>query len=302
MSLDISSTEVKEVCPLKEKECRWHFLYHSAYRSYNLPIYECKTCKLQTIFPKPEQNLEELYSENYYLGKAEYTYKDERTTEKYDAYVWDARIKNIQKFQKSGNFLDVGCAFGGFLNRARLFGFKPYGIEISTYAFEYAKKRGLEVVQGNFLEAVKHFPDRFFQVVTLIEVIEHLPEPNQVFNELSRILSEGGLLVLQTANFEGWQAIKEGKNYHYYLPGHLYYYSESNLKSILKARGFTKFISYLGVDFPLLAKLKKSRGSFQTWKDYLKWGKIISYHLKSLIFPGSTSSMVLYAFKGEKLE
>lgn len=299
MSLDISSQEIKESCPLKKENCRWHFLYHSDYRSYNLPVYRCESCGIQTLIPKPEQDLEEMYSENYYLGKSEYAYKDERRTEKYDAYVWDARLRNIQRFQKTGNFLDVGCAFGGFLTRAKVFGFQPFGIEVSPYSAGFARERGLEVVQGNFLDSVSKFSDDFFQVITLIEVIEHLPDPDQVFDELTRILAPGGLLILQTANFEGKQAREEGKSYHYYLPGHIYYYSESNLKSILELRKFDKFIPYLGVDFPLLAKLQKSRGSFQSWKDYFRWWRIALYHWKSKLFAGSTSSMVLYAFKGD---
>lgn len=238
-----------------------------------------------------------MYDESYYSGRSEYSYKDERKTEKFDAYVWDARLRNIQRFKKNGNFLDVGCAFGGFLERAKLAGFNPYGIEVSPYSAAYARKRGFPVVQGNFLEAVEEYKDNFFEVITLIEVIEHLPNPSKVFDQLSRILAPGGLLLVQTANFEGKQAILEAENYHYYLPGHIFYYSESNLKDILKKRKFDRFKMYYGVDFPLIAKLKKSRGSFETWKDYLKWWKIAKYHWKSQFFSGSTSSMVLYSFK-----
>ena len=128
-------------------------------------------------------------------------------------------------------------------------------------------------------------------------MIEHLENPIEVFEKLYSQLIPGGLLLIQTANFEGKQAISESKNYHYYLPGHLFYYSKSNLESILKQRGFSKIITYLGVDFPLLAKLLKSRGGFKTLKDYTKWWNISKYHIKSKLFPGSTSSMVIYAIK-----
>lgn len=293
MSLDILGSEIIS-CP-KNIDCKWKYLYNSEFNRYNLPIYECNNCKLQTIHPKDKLNIAEMYTEEYYSGKSEYSYRDERRTEKYDAYVWDARIRNIKKFVPTGNFLDIGCSFGGFLERARVYGYNPYGIEISEYSSDFARKRSIPVYTGNFLDA--DYQNEFFDVITMIEVIEHLEEPRLVFEKLYRYLRKGGVAVLQTANFEGKQAMKEGKNYHYYLPGHLYYYSRSNLIEFLSVAGFRKFKMYYGVDFPLYAKLLKSRGSFKTWLDYKKWIRISLYHWKSQIFRGSTSSMVLYAFK-----
>jgi len=293
--LDIQDNKIID-CPL-DGNCDWEFLYYSTYKNYNLPIYKCTKCNLQTIFPKPEQ-FNSLYNEEYYSGKSDYSYKDERKTELSHSYVWDARLRNIRKFVKTGNFLDVGSSFGGFLERARKFGFRPFGIEISPYSAEFCRKRNIETFQGEFLDSV--YPENFFDVITMIEVIEHLDRPNEVFQKLYSLLKKGGLLVIQTANFEGYQAASAKSSYHYYLPGHLYYYSETNLKKILTKNGFTEYHSYFGVDFPLLAKLKKSRGNFSKLTDYLKWFTIAFYHFKSkLKYKGIrlTSSFVLYALK-----
>ncbi len=286
--------KIDEICP-NCKNSNWTFLYYSTFNNYNLPIYICSTCKIQSIFPKDSQKINEMYNEEYYTGKAEYKYIDERNTEKYDSYVWDARIKNIQKFVKSGKFLDIGSSFGGFLSRAKLAGFEVFGAEVSQYSSNYANSKGILTFNGSYTD--NNYPENFFSVITLVEVIEHLENPMTVFEKLYSQLIPGGLLLIQTANFEGKQAIQESNNYHYYLPGHLYYYSKSNLESILKQKGFSKIISYLGVDFPLSAKLLKSRGGFKSFRDYKKWWNISKYHLKSKFFPGSTSSMVIYAIK-----
>ncbi|MCB1178865.1 MAG: class I SAM-dependent methyltransferase [Leptospiraceae bacterium] len=291
--MDIHGREIID-CPLN-KDCNWQFLYKSEFNSYDLPIHKCNTCKLQAIHPREKINFKEMYSEKYYTGKSEYSYKDERRTEKYDSYVWDARIKNIKKFIKNGNFLDVGCSFGGLLSRAKQAGFNPYGVEVSEFSSEFTRKKGIPVFTGNFIDC--EYEENFFDVITMIEVIEHLENPSKVFDKLYSLVKPGGLVVIQTANFDGLQAKEEGKNYHYYLPGHLYYYSDSNLTNFLKERGFSKFNVYYGVDFPLYAKLLKSRGSFDSIKDYWKWVRIAKYHMKSKLYPKSTSSMVLYAFK-----
>ncbi len=294
--MDFSSQEIiyKE-CPL-DGDCLWEPLYSSTHGNFQLPIQICKTCGFQTQFPRPDQ--ESLYTEEYYTGGQEFSYRDERKTEIYDRYVWFARIRNISRFRSSGNFLDIGCSFGGFLQCAKESGYTPYGVEISPFAAKQAEARGFKVWQGQFLDA--DLPENFFDVITLIEVIEHLENPKLVFDKLGKILKPNGLLLLQTANFDGWQAREAGQSYHYYLPGHVYYYSSDLLRKILANRGFGKLITYLGVDFPLYAKFLKSRGSFSNWKDYWKWFKIAIYHFKSkLSIKGHplTSSMVMYAIK-----
>lgn len=287
---------LKYECP-SQSNCNWKYLFHSTGKFKDLSIYKCDTCSLQALYPRPDQK--NLYTEDYYNGNSEYSYIDERNQKKYFSYVWDSRLSNIQKYVKEGNFLDIGSSFGGFLERAKNFGYNVFGVEISKYASEYANKElGIPTFNGNLFEA--KFPDHFFSVITMIEVIEHIENPKLFFYELTRILKPGGLLLLQTANFEGWQAINEGSNYHYYMPGHVYYYSNSNLKNILTQFGFSRFFSYFGVDFSLLAKLKKSRAGFTRILDYLKWFRISYYHILSKFkkkgYP-LTSSYVLYAFK-----
>ena len=292
--MDIFGEELREHCPL-DKNCNWQFLYNSEYNYYDLPIYKCKNCGLQSIFPKDKYDLRTMYEASYYQGTAAYSYIDERKNEKYESYVWDARLKNILKFKPEGRFLDIGSSFGGFLNRAKNKGYEAYGVEISSYSAKYANERGIPTFKGSILQA--NFPEKSFDIITLIEVIEHLDKPDLVFQKLSSILNDDGLLIIQTANFDGKQAIDEAAKYHYYLPGHLYYYSLSNLQQILIQNGFKKFIPYYGVDFPLMAKLLKSRGSFKSVFEYWKWVRISYFHFKSKFFKGSTSSLVLYAFK-----
>lgn len=286
---------LNEECPL-DHLCDWHPLYKTTGKYFGLSIVECKHCKLQALYPRPDQK--ELYGQDYYQGKADYTYIDERENKKFSSYVWKARVRNIQRFILSGNFLDIGSSFGGFLESARDEGFQIQGVEISEYASRYANEKGIPTFNGSLEDA--KFPNNYFSVITMVEVIEHIENPKFFFQELSRILKPGGLLLLQTANFDGWQAKNEGPKYHYYMPGHVFYYSDTILKKILTNLGFSRFVSYFGVDFPLVAKLQKSRGSFKNWKDYFQWIRISYYHCKSKWkrkgFP-ITSSYVLYAFK-----
>lgn len=98
----------------------------------------------------------------------------------------------------------------------------------------------------------------------------------------------------------GKQAKDLKENYEYYMPGHLSYFTAANLTMLLKTAGFSKIKIYYPVEFSLLPKLLKSRGSFKKFSDYKAWPRISSYHIKSKLHFGNfamTSSMVVYAVK-----
>ena len=110
----------------------------------------------------------------------------------------------------------------------------------------------------------------------------------------------GGILLIQTADMSGLQAVSQRENYHYYLPGHLSYFTKDNLRDCLKNSGFS-MVQYIGgVEFGLMPKLLKSEAGFKKAADYFKWLRIIFYHFLSkitLLNIHFTSSMVILARK-----
>ncbi|MCX7821613.1 MAG: class I SAM-dependent methyltransferase [Brevinematales bacterium] len=273
--------------------------------NFNQPIkiFECENCGF--MFQEVEKNLAyKFYTEDYYSNKQEYSYLDERKKENFSRYVWEKRVKILKNLEKTKvldkNFLDVGCSFGGLLQVAKENGFNPYGIEVSDYSGGYAKKRfGSDKIFIGSVEDID-LPDNFFSVITMVEVVEHIFDPKIALVKLYNSLLEGGIILIQTANMAGLQAKIFGKNYHYYLPGHLSYFTHKNLKKILKDVGFKWVKIYGGVEFGLLPKLLKSRGDFSSFKDYLKWIRISFYHFMSKLRIGGlffTSSMVVIARK-----
>ncbi len=239
-----------------------------------------------------------LYGEGYYRGSAEYSYYDERSAERFSRYVWDARLRIIKKHVSGGNLLDVGAAFGGLMKAAEPF-FTAHGIEPSSYAAAHARDLfGSRLHEGTLMN--NPFPDGYFSCITMIEVLEHIPEPPAALQECSRLLQSGGLLVVQTANMDGLQARHLGKGYAYLMPGHFSYFTRKNLTDCLLRSGFLHVKTFHPVEFGLRAKLLKSRMNFSSPFDYSRWLRIAAYHYLSKIrwrnF-ATTSSMVLYAFK-----
>lgn len=259
----------------------------------------CSSCGFIFMNPRfTDAAMAALYGKDYYSGAAEYSYYDEREAEKYSRYVWDRRCEVLHRFIPGGNLLDVGSSFGGFLKSASKY-YYPHGIEVSSYAGGYSIS---SIGRTIHIGTLKNHPfdSGHFSVITMIELLEHLPDPLFALRECRRLLCDGGLLLIQTANMAGLQARLKGKRYAYYLPGHCSYFTKKNLTDALTACGFSTIKVFHPVEFGLLPKLKKSRHTFASPWDYRKWLRIAAYHYASKIHCGNfavTSSMVIYAFK-----
>lgn len=281
-------------CPLCNSNAT-NNLFSINRNGYTIEISDCNNCSF--IFQNTDSlNNDQLYTEGYYSGESPYSYIDERLNKIYAKYVWDARIHSIHSYIKNGNFLDIGCSFGGLLESAEKY-FIPHGIEISNYSGDWSKKRfGDSIHIGEIFTAP--FPNDYFSVITLIEVIEHIQDPIPFLQKCRQLCKNNALIVIQTADIDAWQAVSSGSDYHYYLPGHFSYFSEKTLTQALNKNGFQIEKVFRPVDFGLLPKLKKARGNFSSILDYRKWFLISWYHLKSFFsFKGKpiTSSMVIYA-------
>lgn len=250
-----------------------------------------------------DETLKSFYTDSYYSGSSSFSYIDERKQEKAAGYVWNARLDTIRKYVTSGNFLDVGCSFGGFLSCAEKKGFIPYGIELSEYSGKYAGERFGKNIHIGTLES-NSFSKSFFSVITMVELIEHLEDPAAALKKCYDLLKPGGMLLIQTADMNGRQAIDAGPEYHYFLPGHLSYFTAESLEKTAREAGFSRCKFFRPVDFGLLPKLRKSRYNFKKFFDYINWFKIAGYHLRGKFTKNGhpvTSSMVMYAFKDEHM-
>ena len=105
---------------------------------------------------------------------------------------------------KSGRFLDIGCGTGGVLAVAKSHGWEAVGLEISDWAVEQARAQGHTVINATLQQA--QFPDNQLDVVSMFDVLEHLPTPVEYLKEVYRILRPGGVLVIETPNIGGFFA------------------------------------------------------------------------------------------------
>src|SRR3972149_3298048 len=215
-------------------------------------IVKCRNCGLLTIdsingpFSTFDFEDQEMRQQRYdqMVSKAEEEGKFDEKILKLEEGVRTLHFKNrkeeIERHMKTGRLLDIGCCRGFFLANFVESGIDYFGIEPRRQICQEAEdKVGKDrIFCGTLKES--NFPDSHFDIVTMINLIEHLPNPRENLIEVNRIMKKGGLLFIETPNAGSIVARLLGKHWHAFLEGeHHYFFTKDTLKRILTDTGFT---------------------------------------------------------------
>jgi 2-polyprenyl-3-methyl-5-hydroxy-6-metoxy-1,4-benzoquinol methylase len=170
-------------------------------------VQQCAVCRF--LFKEPTlkslDSLEEIYQ--YTVEDTEFYFGP--TMKGYDLNSAEIRfnssiLEEIRRWTSSTSdsqrsLLDVGCATGALLDQSRAFGFVPHGVELNPHFAEYARTAfGLPVVAGEL--SLDHFDPEAFDVITMIDLLEHVADPLGLLDAAWHLLKPGGLLVVYTPN------------------------------------------------------------------------------------------------------
>lgn len=143
-----------------------------------------------------------------------------------------------KKVNQHSRLLDVGCGNGSFLNEMRILtGCQTYGLDISPLAAKTANENyGLDIHVGTIWEAP--FPERYFDVITAWEYLEHVGDPSEVLLKISSLLKNDGSCIISTPNFDSFnRKLFKDRWYGLDCPRHLYIYSPRTISGLLQKNG-----------------------------------------------------------------
>jgi len=148
------------------------------------------------------------------------------------------RYRAIMRYTGTGHMLDVGCGTGAFLDGMRDRGWTVAGIEPGIQAAEYGRTElGLDIENAT-LENAELAPGSY-DLVTMWNVLEHLPDPRQALVRVREALRPGGLLVFAVPNLNSTDRMLFRQYWAGYdLPRHLYVFPDEVLASMVRAAGF----------------------------------------------------------------
>lgn len=134
--------------------------------------------------------------------------------------------------------LDVGCGSGKFIKSLKSRGWLVFGVDINPIAIRNAKRRGLKKVFCGELPKIS-FPEKYFDVVLLRHVIEHLHDLDAYLRRINEILKDNGLLIISTPNVES-DEYKIFRRYWYQLdfPRHLNLFNPMTIRKLLSRYEF----------------------------------------------------------------
>ena len=171
------------------------------------------------------------YTGDYFCGAQADGYADYRGAEPVLRREFARTVEFIRRHKSAGRLLDVGCAYGFFLQEARRC-FDVAGLEISDDAASEARRRGLNVITGVADEAaLSHFGT--LDVIVLLDVIEHLPAPHQTLSLCAQCLNPGGIIVITTGDFASRYARLAGAHWRLMTPPqHLWYFTPASVERL----------------------------------------------------------------------
>ncbi len=220
-------------CPACARATGHRFLY----AKNGCAIFQCTVCGLgrtETSAFDPES----YYTTDYFDGGHADGYADYLGAEPVLRREFAGTVDFIRRLKPGGRLLELGCAYGFFLAAANPH-YDVTGVEIAVDAAAHARGQGLNVITGAADEAMLAGLAPF-DVIVLLDVIEHLPDPAGTLALCERHLNPGGIIVIATGDFGALPARMAGARWRLMTPPqHLWFFTRDSMRGLAASVGLT---------------------------------------------------------------
>lgn len=272
-------------CPI----CASHYSEQKAVVFEKGYVYRrCPNCALVFINPQPDHEFMRERINEFEHQDLEFT---KTVFEKPRISFFEKEVTYIKKFKPEGRLIDIGCGGGGFLEIARNAGYEVSGIEPNANVVSpLINKYGFDIFCGTLEEAFDRGaikPDSY-DIITLLDTLEHVPNPREILSLVTKALKCGGLAVMRVPNVKYFLLKYKllspflGERINYLDPDyHIYYFNEKNLSFLIETHCglevldivFTESSSPTGSLFKRIAKFVQ--------RGVLNATHIFNYNLKT---------------------
>ena len=200
-------------------------------------IWQCANCGLGHAETR-DFDPTTYYTADYFAGQCSDGYLDYQGTEPVLRREFARSVDFVRRFRPSGRLLDLGCAYGFFLKEARRH-FDVSGIELADDAAQSCRRAGLQVLAGVADEANMAQIGEV-DVITMFDVIEHLPQPQETLTLCCRHLKPGGIIVITTGDFAALLARWAGVRWRLMTPPqHLWFFTRESIRRMVMPLGMS---------------------------------------------------------------
>ena len=242
LQIDVRAERARGACPRCEADA-YLTLFQAEDRlgtsnGHRFHVVECSQCALIRLDPMPSAvEIASFYPEDYWWEPD--ASASGWLAEIYRQFVLLDHVHFVtHDIDRDGLILDVGCGGGSLVHALRGRALKAFGLDVVAGATRSAHARyDVSAVQGLVHEAP--FPPGIFSTITLCHVLEHVPDPIALLEDVGRMLRPGGKLFVQVPNAACWQFLLLGSRWSGVdAPRHLFHFRSSDLEQLLDATGF----------------------------------------------------------------
>ena len=218
----IKKEDLTEIdCPIC-KDTKRKFLF----KENGFQVWSCQNCSHIYVSPQPNEKFYKKYYGKSYTN--EFDIPEEH--EKHRENVFNKTIQAINHYTgHKGDLLDIGAGFGGFLKKAQSSGWNVHGLEFNQARYEMCRKSFPSLPNSNFkCSNIENagYEDSSFDVVVLINVIEHVKNPIDICKRAFDMLKPGGCLIIRWPQFTFRNSLQSA-------PEHLHGYTGQSIRHLL---------------------------------------------------------------------
>ncbi|HEX2115873.1 MAG TPA: class I SAM-dependent methyltransferase [Alphaproteobacteria bacterium] len=168
---------------------------------------------------------------DFYVEMAD---EDYEATSRQRALQQRKLLEAVGRVRPNGRLLDVGAGSGVLVEQAIALGYAAEGIEPSVALHSRARARGLPVHHGVLPNRSAQGP---YDVVTVVDVIEHVPDPVGLMRTIAATMSPQGIAVFVTPDVGSLAARLFGWKWWHYRIAHIGYFDRHTLRRAAQAAG-----------------------------------------------------------------
>ena len=223
--------ESTSLAPVKQTDCTQHPNYHSSLPP-TMTWMKCSKC-------------EHVFTDGYFTGDALAILFSKTVAHQAIGFQVEQQrmisanmIEKILPFQYAGRWLDIGAGNGSLLFTASEYGFDAVGVDLRQDNVTILRELGFEAHCSDFQD-LKNVPE--FNVISMADVLEHMPFPVKALQHVRRLLVEVGVTLISMPNSESmiWRfADQSNANPYWGELEHYHNFSRTRLYNLLSDSGF----------------------------------------------------------------
>ena len=209
---------------------------HKVFKQSFPGLIQCINCDFITAnIALTSEDIHTLYGTTYFSGEEYVDYVGDKKVIQKNLSNW---LKTIRHYSDSGILIEIGSAYGFFLEVAEPH-FQASGYEISEEAANYSNHAiNSRTYNMDFLDDT-NIPNNSVDIIVMWDVIEHLPDPAAIIEKVKNSLRPNGHIFITTGDIDSKLSKFQGPRWRMiHPPSHLQYFSKTTLTKLLTSKGF----------------------------------------------------------------